>query len=403
MKISLSNNKLFTILIICLPFFQQYASIISGVSLGEFLLLPFFLLIIVFVLPKDMSILLKNELFLLLIWSLFSTLLSAFFQPHVSIISAIITLSRVFFYYCLAFLGGKNLFDWKLGFKFYKIMVSIFTIYLFFQVFFRSAFGVALPWYISFLPLNVKGDYTGIDFTMFFNDFYRPYSLFLEPGYYAQYAIPCLVISLFNKKYLSFWFSIFISVGLLLSTSGQGILIASFIWVVFVFNQLITLKKEKIAYFLILTIPVTLVLINIMNKEFFQRSIGRLFTPGTGSAELRIYQGFTIFGSLTFIEKLIGIGFNNIQEYITSSALYGITTPYMNSLSFILMSTGVLGGLILTKFFIKTFFKVNLQSKVLLLCFGILCMVSGILTSATSVLYLLFSQKLKNEDHIYEE
>ncbi len=65
--------------------------------------------------------------------------------------------------------------------------------------------------------------------------FYRPASIFLEPSHFFMYSFSLLFINLYkNKKTVFNWIAgVLISTGIVLSTSGMGVLVVFGVWVLF--------------------------------------------------------------------------------------------------------------------------------------------------------------------------
>ena len=120
------------------------------------------------------------------------------------------------------------------------------------------------------------------------------------------------------------------------------------------------------------------------------------------STGLRIYRGFAVYGSLDIQEKIFGIGFGNMANYIYS---YGITTPYdyyvqseeaieyMSGFSSVLVQTGIIGLAAFVYFLLKTFLKCSIVGKIITIEFLLIMLTGSDLFSVSSpfILFLIFA------------
>ncbi|WP_206736747.1 hypothetical protein, partial [Enterococcus faecium] len=310
---------------------------------------------------------------ILLIYLIFSS----YFVNRISYINTLSGIIRGIFYFCIVFLCINSIFNVNIFFNFYSKITMLATIYLIIQVFAHNLLNINLPWTIPFLNVYQE-NYNTIDFASFFSDFYRPYSFFLEPGYYVQYILPCLVILLFIKKAYNLKMAIFISIGLVFSTSGQGLIIGLIIWVLYIILEL----RRNILVFISTSIFFVLLIGSILKISFIERSLARLFGSDTSSSNSRIFEPFSYFMNLETQNKIFGIGYNNI------SPIFG--KVYLNSVSYVLITSGIVGFLFVLMFLISCFllFK-KTESKILLFIFCFLLMIGGIFTTPNTIFYLV--------------
>lgn len=134
---------------------------------------------------------------------------------------------------------------------------------------------------------------------------------------------------------------------------------------------------------------------NVFDKFLYRISTIGDTTSSTGS--LRILRGYYIFSLGNPINKIFGIGFGNIINYLIKN---GITTPYdgnlligneyMNSLSYILVASGILGFLLFLVFLLQSFVYIDSNSKLILLYLIVLLSTSAIILSPTYVVISVF-------------
>ena len=134
----------------------------------------------------------------------------------------------------------------------------------------------------------------------------RPVSFFSEPQAYASYMMPFLFLLLRNKDYR--W-AIAVTLTIFLSNSTQGFFMMMVLWS---FHFLYNGKKMKYWGVLIVVFFLSLYFFS----PFFEYARGKM-TDETASS-IRLTRGFEIFDQMTAGEKLIGIGFQNVAEYVYS-------------------------------------------------------------------------------------
>jgi hypothetical protein len=383
--------KLYTFFIVVLPILHQYASPFPGVTLGEFFLLLFCPILLIEMKKINFKPVIYSPLFIYLFWVILGGFISSFFQIQFDFFSFLTGSVRLAFYVYLVLIGRVVLFNLNYGFKIYRVFVLLATFYLILQTIFYNFFSIILPWYINFIPLYVEETYKQVDFNAFFENFYRPYSFFLEPGYYAQYVLPYFIYSIFGTnhfhKILRFD-AAFLSVGLIISTSGQGILMCGLMWSIWFSRKLFLDKNSnKILVFFSLIGFISLIPI-LFASERFQTSIDRLFDSPQASANTRINQGFEWFWLLDSKFKLIGVGYNNLENILMNITMTDFSNSYSNSIAFSLICTGIIGLVIITYFFLKLYKNTKYAFRYILLSLLILSFASGIFNGASMVLYL---------------
>jgi hypothetical protein len=384
--------KAYTLTIITLPITTQYKSFIPGISMGEL----FVLIIIPFIRLNfddskvSLNKILSNPFLWYVFYLIIGSLISITTQSHFSLFEIITRLIRYTFYIFCAVVLSRRFFNLQYCMQWYG-RISIFaTLYLMLQLFLFYTNGTLLrgtiPW------LDVTNEYYSFEGQKsLLLDFYRPHSIFLEPGYYVIFILPFLAYSLFNKHTSNLKLSIFLTIGLVLSTSGQGLILSVVIWSIWIIRQ--TLNKKRKVKIQIIPIFFLFVVITpfILQNDTIQRSIDRLWGGPTASSTSRIFDGFNIYGELPILYKVIGVGFGNeaflINNQLISSGSQGVLS-YMNSLAYILVNLGIIGFLLLIGIFIFMFIKARGFQRICLFILVILSAVGTIFVSSTIILYI---------------
>lgn len=167
-------------------------------------------------------------------------------------------------------------------------------------------------------------------------------TFFLEPAHQAQYILPCLgLLLIYDAKDISYskrlLYAIALSVGLVATTSMQGILGALIIWGYYAFSILKSRNRKRLQCFFLL-IPIFVVGIYYLYQqpiiqEQFQKKIGSLFALNTTfntSMYLRVKIGWDCYSEFDWIHKLLGCGYGNAGQYLTQS---GIGARYYTNLN----------------------------------------------------------------------
>lgn len=339
-------TKIYSAAIILLPFLYQYSSPLSFLSMGDFIIT----ILTCFGLFKiDLSCACKYTKPLIVFSFAFiglSVFVSFFSSEYFKYNDALTIFLKILLYLCVCAVCTRY-FDLQFIKSFYLILVFLFAFYLVIQVIFNKISGKYLPIYLkhSWLfswekrPQNLA-DYYGINGYMRF----RPSSLFLEPGYYALFVLPALFLLLFGSRKI--FLSILLYFTIVLSTSGAGIIIGFFAFILKGLNFAVYLKKGKI-YFTRYALAAVLILFAvilylILNPEI----LSKIFN----SFNSRISRSLLIFQDIDTSHKLFGVGMNNTENYVK---FYGIYTAYdegnLNfgaSLVASLVQYGILGFLI---------------------------------------------------------
>lgn len=401
-------KKIYTFMILILPITYQYSSIVPGVSFGELILLgTIFLCICFLTLTREkynIVNVIKNPFWLLLLHVIIASMVAAIIQDSFSATIVFTRIVRFAFYCFCAFIMSYYFFDLSIGIKLYKRLAVLATLFLILQVILYNFNGYMLPGTIPGIPM--VNDFTFDSVKQSLSRFYRPMSFFTEPGFYARYVLPYLAYCLFNQSFESKYNSsikiaLILTLGLLLSTSGQGILLGGLLWGLYFINKSYNLHAHTIRmkYLAIgLVLPITSIF--VLRLDMIQKSLDRLWGGPMASSSLRIFRGFAVYTQFPILEKIVGVGYGNAGTYILDNSIY---TPYdfpgmpeyMNSVAYILTGTGVLGLIILLWAYIWMFKRTKGFNRILALLFIILSFQGGILISPIMIFYLslVFSAK----------
>lgn len=377
-------KRIYTFLIVILPIIAVYKSPISGIDLGTFAFISMSFFILLF--SKGRVQLIKPML-IFLIYIVFSTLISMQLQGELENILIILRTGKfVLLILLILHIGNKELFDIEFGLKVLKTVSIVSVLYLILQTIGYKFFNVLLP--NGILSLIIDEAYLNVDYVTEAKFLYRPSSFFIEPSSFSQYNLLYLSYSIFgldNKKLLYNWrHALYISVGILLTGSGQGILLVFATWGLWVLNKLFLSKMKFKQYLLLAGIIVSgmLFIPYLLQNDFISKALSRVFTASTssgGNAFLARIKGYDHFNRLPSIFKIIGMGYGNVPPRI-----------YFNSAAYTLYCSGMIGGIILLYIFWDIFKKgIGFQKEFTIIYF-ILTMGTTAFKATSICFYLSF-------------
>jgi len=288
--------------------------------------------------------------------------------------------------------------------KTYKVFCTIILIYLCIQMIFYYGFNVILSGKIPFLELgegyNLNNHTFGVSVSTYYTSFS---SFFSERSHLVLYCAPFLCIILFDHKKGYLIKSIFISLLLCFTFSGNGIMIVMIIWLLFFISIKSIKNKSKFILLLFGLIIMVAFYMFLKNNKSFSSVLNNLFVSESGNndskADYRIYRGFNIFLSMPADKMIFGIGYKNL---ISFSDWYGLTSKYetnkeyLNSIAQILIYTGIIGFIPFLIFFVKEFMNKCLKKRVLLIVFLLFSLSSSIFLEGTWLIYMILITGIKN-------
>ncbi len=355
MKKYILSKKIFSILIILLPFFYQYKGFYY-ISFGELLLFPF--MIYFFIHDKKLKVYKKEWLFYSYI--IFSTIFCMVFS-YFEISSALTVITRMI-YYAILIKEATYHFSWKNVEKFYIITVILFSVYLLIQFFYNKITNDYLPIYINYNFIFTP-EQRAKDLIEYYKWNFRPSSLFLEPSYYALYCIPFLCFEIFksDKKIKDYIFLLLITSSVFISGAGSGIMAILLLGCYFFFIKLKRIGVSSKITSIMILILIIFIIICFLSLNLEGTSLHRLQTGG--SMNQRITRGIIIFKELTLLHKIFGVGINNIENYMIQNK---ISTPfdeanlnYMCSILQVLNCFGMIGIVLFINYIYSIWKKIN--------------------------------------------
>lgn len=234
------------------------------------------------------------------------------------------------------------------------VLASLLTIL---QTAVHYVFGVHIPCIAPELCLDSLQYYRGEILTGYqeVSDLYRPSAFFLEPSHLTQYSFVALLLCLFHGE-RQVPAAIFISAGMVATTSGMGIMLSGGIWLLYIAHEIRRSGfAEKIVKISGLIVGLAVILAVLFQLEFFRSSILRVFSPIEYSADsYNAIWGRTLYWD-TYItpmsgrQLVFGLGyaslpdeyFTGLMELIYCSGITGVVLYYAAMLSVAVRCRGV--------------------------------------------------------------
>ena len=262
-------------------------------------------------------------------------------------------------------------------FKIYKIFAIFASITILIQ-FVQIHFFNQIVHQIMLLPMERPMGW--------YNEGLRPQGVFPEPQVFATFMLPILVLVLRKSEYIS---AIFFTIAIFASTSSLGILCAAAVWGYHAFFSDIS-NTKKIALILLIAIGT----IALTQTSLFEYGINKI-TSTNFTNNVRLTRGFIIYAKLPIINKLFGIGVNNLAYYQESGQI--ILNDYMsismrNSSYVTTMSDLLIGfGLFATLLYLLFLFNLfrNSDCRLLVILLFVLSFAQTILFSGVWYLYMV--------------
>jgi len=159
---------------------------------------------------------------------------------------------------------------------------------------------------------------------------YRPSGFFNEPSHFIQFVLPCLVYLILSPTVVKrkFIYAIFVTFGIVCSTSGSGIGIAFALWGFALLRKVFQKNVKCFIWGLVGVIALLLFFLVLYNTvPVFRESVLRIFgmsSVGTGALRGRLIGGSNMVDYLSRQQFLFGTGELLLDTDIYLSGMYRI-------------------------------------------------------------------------------
>lgn len=379
-------KRIYTFVIVMFPILSIYRSPISAMDLGTFC----FCLVggrNLLYMMRSGKAKIMTTLMLLVVYSFLVTMTAVMLQNtelYSSVSSILLREFRFLIVLVIFSLCHKEYFDLEYGLGLLNTVSWLAAIYLIAQFLVHLSTGYILP---KFIPGLTKLDGLVSEHTLSrYASFYRPTSFFLEPSSFVYFASLMLVYSLFCHgagKQSHRATSLLLTGGILLSTSGQGLMVVIISWgswfVWGIFRKQIS-RKQMIRGVLIAA--GSLAAIRLLSRSrMVSNTVGRIFVDNSSSMSAVDARsgGYEMFLQLSPIRKLTGVGFGNMPDSV-----------YFSSVADILFTLGIIGFLLVLILYLNLFKKGQVCQRMLCVVSAALMLGGGLFTATYLVFYLSF-------------
>ena len=219
--------------------------------------------------------------------------------------------------------------------------------------------------------------------------YFRPASFFAEPQYFADYASLALILTLFGRQIrFRTAIAVFLSIGLIVSTSTTGLILGTLIWACFLFRSTGRSHANKPASNpLRLVLPLLVPLLLLAYAGGLLRNFLKIDSSKLDNvlASGRVGGSFDLLGYLQRSEVLLGVGIGN-EDW-----LVGSDHSYYNSVTAIGLGAGIMGLVAVLGLLVHLLFQSTGPSRLVLVAYALLSMSGSMLYSDRSVLWLWFA------------
>lgn len=396
--INISKRRWYTVFVILLPLLNQYTILSMNFMdvFNIFVLLSYLL--------TSKGRIKKGNGFIPYI--LYTLVLMVVSMLGLSVYSPILMLKNIISFTILVFnlfFVGPDFFDLEYGFKCYADFTLLSCVVVIFQTILNIGFGKRLILVFPWSVLNYGNNMSGATFisTVAAYHSYRASAFFLEPAYFAEFCLPFLFIALFNLDARLSTHNItrclFVTISICLTTSMLGIVGCVIAWSIYLAQMLWTSKRRKLIILIPIVIGAGLYIYNLdsVQAQIVSKMYSAQNLTMSTSLSLRLTRGWYCFEQLSPIRKMAGVGYGCVSSFFTQHNVTtiidkeGIVNSYMNGISLMLCSLGIIGTLLYLLPLIKMFFQ-NKKVFMLLICWGILMFTSQVFDTASYFVLMIF-------------
>lgn len=360
-------NEISAVFIVLLPLLSLYKSPLAFLDLGSLLMLVLFP-VLYCVTRKRTSYKMPADLRL---WTVYLVYMAAvtvlsyvFAEAYTSAIFYTMRMTKNIIYIVFTlYVARKQVFNVQLAKRLYHAVTWIATAYIFVQYALFRLFHYGLAGYIPAL-IQAESYQSRIE-TIATGVYFRPTSLFYEPSHYAAYVLMGMILYLFysDNTGRNVIRAAVITLGIFVSTSGQGIVLALMIWGLWLLKQF----KYKSRHMQAVKVLMLLFVFALVYYMVFTPSgieiIGRwLPKPGQVSAVETRSEGFRALTQMPAASWILGNGYGNIPG------------GYFSSWAFNFWCFGIIGTSVIVLIYLECWLKS--AQKCIVLINAVLCIFS---------------------------
>ena len=403
-KTKAERSKLFTVIVALtiwghayvVPFFPQ-------VNFGEVALL----LGVVYLLftGRPIRINVKPRLALFFFYGVFVSVAVSFFIGSYK--EMLFRVLRDAFYWAILILFVFHFLDFTLFKKIVKLFCVVLSCVLISQMIVYKLTGVYLPAYpfAGMVDANTTGRdiYDHIIFWIGHSGYLKSYGLLSEAAHCAQALFIGSLFCMSEDCPIKKWLPVIVLylVASILTFAASAVVYVAFTVVLVLFKIAksrgfkLNLKNTIIIAGLmaVMLFVGIVVILNSQSQGVFSRVIASFSSSTADSSSFtRIYKGFAYWLKLPFIYKIVGIGFGNYSEingYYSFASAIDIENEFMNSLSYILVSSGIIGFIILISYFVWLYKRADSNGRIMILALALMSMAVSLYNSPYWIWFMI--------------
>lgn len=396
-------TKIYLSLFVLLPILNQY-------SLGPLTFIQIYTIFgVVIWFAQSEKHAISKEMCIYALYVVLISILALFFNKEDSFLGLLLRLSNFLLSLINFYIVFRNLSNFEFIYRFYTKIVTIITALFLAQYILYVFFNTPTMLLIPGTTLNYNDGLSSTEFMMETigriaeGYYYRPCSVFIEPVYYSIYVIPWLVIKVFKygidspKALIS---SMIVTASMMLTTSSMGIIASIIIWGIYLVLPFI-LKEKKLSIYSLLFFPaIILAAFWLFNQAGIRTSIFIKLNSITNfssasSFSWRVLRGFECFKNMGLYQQIFGAGYGSLSTYF--SQIHLVTRydghlsriDYMNGISYMMCSIGVVGSMLYFMLLGRTFKSVK-KSTVFVVMFIMLILITITSEAYDNWMYYLF-------------
>lgn len=383
MKINI--KYLISVMIVIAPWLSNYKFIVSGVSIGDILIIAAIGISFLFQIKSRSRInSYANKSFrILLFYLLYGIVVSIFVILIGNELSDDLIIKRILkmtLYFCAIFLVIKNSIDFMYFKKIYKKMVYISILAILAQYIGFYVLNIYFEFKLPFLSYSAEAA-EQFNYALSRLSSFRPDSIFLEPSHFVYFVFPYVVLTLFDEKTPNILEASLISLAILMSKSSAGLFFLIFIWGCFIAIKILRKNigiRKKAKYLSLATMSFLIISIIFMNTNLYDsyRRVDLLSNNAAERVWSKVSFGDIYVHSLDGMQLLFGNGLGNYPVPV-----------FVNTINFIVYCSGLLGFFIIAYWLFKTFINANDIGKVMIGCVLMLFSAWYLIYSPIFILY----------------
>lgn len=325
-------SKWLSLAVVLFPLLSVYSSIIPGVEFGTFLLLT--VIFIIAIVRKKIE-LKRLPVSVFGNYVLFASIVGYIFVcvcNYTTGVDATTVIFRIARFTLILFLffscGIYKYIDKDCLCKYLRIAVIGNAIFIIIQY---------IVFYFGIILTNPLLDFNFRGYSDFYIYLHRPSGFFLEPSHFAQYAIVYMIIC-FNLNRKNFFEICITYAGVMMSTSGMGIVLANLL----IIYYYVIKNKSNLRYPVLILYSAFLLYFLQSNNKLILMLYERIFTAGGvygGNAiDGRMGHGIDSFFNLPLLLKICGCGYGNEPMIYTGDSLF-----FYNGFTYTINTLGIVG------------------------------------------------------------